>query len=84
MTEPFYIRQTSGPRTDAEMRDWFMKCYDEAKADGGHFARFSCHPDVEGLLLVEVWKERHVADQGPQRWSLEEQCETDRTSKPIT
>ena len=69
--EPFYIRQSREDRTPAEIRDWFSKCAEEAKAEGAQFCRFSHHPDDAQLLLVECWKEKVVTDQGPIRWSLD-------------
>ena len=68
--EPFYVRQACVIGADHVKRAFFEQCSAEAKKEGAHLFRCSIHPDDESMLLVEAWRERHVSDQGPQRWSL--------------
>lgn len=70
-TEPFYLRQTADLRTPDAQRVWFKTCADEAKAEGAQHARFSIHPSIPNLLLVEAWRERpRDVIEGEQRWML--------------
>lgn len=69
MSEPFYIRQSHENRTPEQAKEWFHQCAEEAKSEGAQLCRFSHHPNDKTLLLVEGWKEKYVADQGPLRWS---------------
>lgn len=72
--EPFFIRQCGDPLPDGVLPiDWFSARCEEARKEGATFARYSIHPEMENLLLIEAWKER-PADQGEIRWQL--------TSKP--
>ena len=79
--EPFYIRQTAEPMTDAERRDWFNICAQEAKTEGAEICRFSVGNDAS-LALVEGWKGKlyEIGDQGEPRFVLT----AERTNKPET
>jgi hypothetical protein len=73
--EPFLVRQTFETEhvaTREAARRWQEEMTEEARAQGGTFARFSWH-DEDGVtvgLLFECWTEQ-PADQGEQRWSFE-------------
>lgn len=72
MVEPFYIRQ-SAEHTDPDAQyEWMKLCASEAQAEGAKFCRFSRHPELLSLVLVECWREsmQEVGDQGQQRFSV--------------
>jgi len=54
MVEPFYVRQSAEPQTDAERQQWFKDAMREAKDRGAKHARFSIHPTY-GWVLIEAW-----------------------------
>lgn len=67
--EPEYIRQSGDVMTDDEARDWYAEAASEARAAGITHARFSYHPDIPNLRIVEGWRVR-PADEGDIRWAL--------------
>lgn len=69
LEEPDYIRQTGEVMTPEEAHEWFQCAAAEARANGITHARFSYHPTIEHLRIVEGWKTRPV-DEGEIRWAL--------------
>jgi hypothetical protein len=66
---PCYIRQSGDTMTDEEGFEWFQAAGAEARQKGCTFARFSYHPDIPNLRIVEGWIARPT-DQGDIRWAL--------------
>jgi hypothetical protein len=83
-TEPVYIRQSAEPMTDEESHRWFHGCADEAISKGVTWARYSVHPEIENLRIVEGWL-KQPDDQGEIRWALtsEPQPRAPLVSHPI-
>lgn len=70
--EPFYIRQSNEPMDTVQRNEWASKCADEARLEGAQLCRFSIHPTIPHLFLVEGWKLKahEVGDQSEPRWQL--------------
>ena len=66
---PDYIAQTAEPMTQDERFEWMRARTKEATAEGMTHGRFTLHPTIPNLLLVEAWKER-PADEGEPRWQM--------------
>jgi len=67
--EPEYLRQSGDVMTDVQAAAWYRAAALEARAEGITHARFSYHPDIPHLRIVEGWLER-PADEGAVRWAL--------------
>ncbi len=69
--EPFYIRQSNEPMDSVALNEWAAACAKEAQEQGANLGRFSIHPTIPHLYLVEGWKDKIVPDQGEPRWQLQ-------------
>jgi quinol monooxygenase YgiN len=72
MTEPTYIAQ-NGDLTDTKsVHAWFRERSEEARQTHGcRFFRYSEHPDIPHLVLIEGWAEAPEAwVYGEPRWQL--------------
>lgn len=67
--EPFYVRQTAEQMTEDEARRWFHEAAEEACQGGAKWARYTVHPDIKHLMIVEAWRER-PDDEGEPRFAL--------------
>jgi hypothetical protein len=68
--EPDYIRQSGDPMTEGEQVSWFQEARAEAEAEGAMHLRYSVHPEIPNLRLVEGWKDR-PSNEGEPRWQLQ-------------
>lgn len=67
--EPEYLRQSGDPMSDGEQVSWFQEARAEAEAEGVTHLRYSVHPEIPNLRLVEGWSTR-PANEGEPRWQL--------------
>lgn len=68
--EPEYLAQSGEPLTDAEQSAWFQRRRQEAEAEGATHLRYSVHPEIPNLRLIEGWAAR-PANEGEPRWQLQ-------------
>ncbi len=67
--EPFFICQSGETMTEKEAQSWFRRTAGEARQEGARWVRFSYHPEIQHLRIVEGWHVR-PDDEGDIRWSL--------------
>lgn len=68
--EPEYLRQSGDPMTEAGQTAWFQGARQEAEAEGVTHLRYSVHPYIPNLRLVEGWAERPANERVP-RWQFQ-------------
>jgi hypothetical protein len=75
MIEPIYVRQAAESMSIPERRAWLTEAGKEAAAKGATFCRYSMHPDIPDLVMVEGWSASvsevmAAGGQGEPRWAL--------------
>lgn len=68
-TEPDYIRQSGDVMDQDQQSAWFEEARAEAEDEGAKHLRYSVHPDIPNLRLVEGWSIR-PGNEGDPRWQL--------------
>lgn len=64
-----FVAQSAKPMTGPEREAWLTDVKREMKHRGATHFRFSTHPDIPHLHLVEGWRST-PANEGDPRWAL--------------
>lgn len=64
-----FLAQNGDATTTDEQTAWFTATADEFRGQGATHFRYSRHPTIPNLCLVEGWKVR-PANEGDPRWLL--------------
>lgn len=67
--EPFFIAQSADFKEPHAQEAWMIARATEAREEGATWYRFSAHPTIPYVRLVEAWKER-PKDEGAPRWQM--------------
>lgn len=68
--DPDYLRQSGDPMTDDQQVAWFQAAKSEAEGEGVKHLRYSVHPTIPNLRIVEGWAVR-PANEGDPRWQFQ-------------